>query len=408
MGEPMEIKKIREMGEDYIRVVDSVREENELMNMILYNHIPGMLRVTSWVENGCCCYNYCVSGKTNLKDYIMEKKFTFEQVKRILLNLCDVLERGKEYLIEENELLLVPEYIFLDEEKQVFLIYIPTPKKESSAVCKLTEVFEQFMKYMNHADKNLVFFIYEMYQFCQEEGFQFPDLRKHICAWGSHESMKRCENEFLREKENQTKEKVERKKAENPKEFKEIEEDSEQTKSEISEWVMPAAVIAASVMLIILSIKFAVYFAIPVVLLLCGYILYRWYEDEKSEEQEELEELMEETVLLQQSRGKTVCLAAVKTGKKLEINHYPYVIGKGIPGAEELFGHPGISRIHGRFEWERENLVYLDLNSTNGSFINNTRLAPYEPTIVHMQDEIRFAMEAFRVEDIYIDSSEKR
>jgi hypothetical protein len=51
----------------------------------------------------------------------------------------------------------------------------------------------------------------------------------------------------------------------------------------------------------------------------------------------------------------------------------------------------GVSRVHAAFEIVGKNLMLTDLNSSNGTFLNGQRLAPYQRRIVRDSDEVRLA-----------------
>lgn len=50
----------------------------------------------------------------------------------------------------------------------------------------------------------------------------------------------------------------------------------------------------------------------------------------------------------------------------------------------------GVSRLHAKICSVRDGLVLIDLNSTNGTLLNNFRLPPEEPYPLSSGDEIRF------------------
>ena len=50
----------------------------------------------------------------------------------------------------------------------------------------------------------------------------------------------------------------------------------------------------------------------------------------------------------------------------------------------------GVSRLHAKIQSVQEGVVLIDLDSTNGTLLNNYRLPPNEPYPVHSGDEIRF------------------
>lgn len=57
---------------------------------------------------------------------------------------------------------------------------------------------------------------------------------------------------------------------------------------------------------------------------------------------------------------------------------------------------PKVSRMHGEFTYSGGSLIYIDLNSTNGSFINGS---PVKRSIISPDDHIRFGNTAFIVKD---------
>jgi hypothetical protein len=50
----------------------------------------------------------------------------------------------------------------------------------------------------------------------------------------------------------------------------------------------------------------------------------------------------------------------------------------------------GVSRLHAIIQVAQEGIMLIDLDSTNGTLLNNYRLPPHEPYPLHSGDEIRF------------------
>jgi hypothetical protein len=57
----------------------------------------------------------------------------------------------------------------------------------------------------------------------------------------------------------------------------------------------------------------------------------------------------------------------------------------------------GVSRRHAQFEAVQETLRLTDLNSINGTYLNNHQLAPYQGRIVRNGDEIRLGELSFHI-----------
>jgi hypothetical protein len=65
------------------------------------------------------------------------------------------------------------------------------------------------------------------------------------------------------------------------------------------------------------------------------------------------------------------------------------VIGKRSGDADVPISDPSVSRMHARIEHVEGSYYLEDLNSTNGTFKNGIRLAPYEKKQLHPEDELR-------------------
>jgi len=52
----------------------------------------------------------------------------------------------------------------------------------------------------------------------------------------------------------------------------------------------------------------------------------------------------------------------------------------------------GVSRQHAALRRSGDNLFIIDLDSTNGTYLNNDRLIPYQPRMLHDGDVLRFGL----------------
>jgi len=73
---------------------------------------------------------------------------------------------------------------------------------------------------------------------------------------------------------------------------------------------------------------------------------------------------------------------------KIEINKFPFVIGKKADVVDETIDDLSISRMHARFEKQDDKIFISDLNSTNGTYKNGIMLAPHQKIEVFSEDEI--------------------
>ena len=114
------------------------------------------------------------------------------------------------------------------------------------------------------------------------------------------------------------------------------------------------------------------------------------------------EEFFGETVLLngKGSEELSYCLIPQNTEDRHEIwlDQKSMTIGKLGQQVDILVDHPSVSRVHARLIREGENYSLIDMNSTNGTYLNGQRLSPDEICPLKDGDEIRFAVRSFLVE----------
>lgn len=74
----------------------------------------------------------------------------------------------------------------------------------------------------------------------------------------------------------------------------------------------------------------------------------------------------------------------------ISLDKLPCTIGKMVGAVDYCLEDPSVSRLHARIESDGRNLFLIDLNSTNGSYVNGLLLGPNECMKIEPGDEIRF------------------
>ena len=78
-------------------------------------------------------------------------------------------------------------------------------------------------------------------------------------------------------------------------------------------------------------------------------------------------------------------------GSRIDLRTLPTTVGKAQAYVDVVLPDPSVSRVHARIYKGEEGCIEIrDLDSTNGTFINGTRLEPNEKRRVHRGDEVRF------------------
>jgi DNA-binding winged helix-turn-helix (wHTH) protein len=81
---------------------------------------------------------------------------------------------------------------------------------------------------------------------------------------------------------------------------------------------------------------------------------------------------------------------AQRSQQALPVDRYPFTIGRARE-CHLVIDHSQVSRLHARLELEHEQIAIVDLNSTNGTFVNGERLAPGQARKLRAGDKISFA-----------------
>lgn len=119
---------------------------------------------------------------------------------------------------------------------------------------------------------------------------------------------------------------------------------------------------------------------------------FRFLEDEEEEETELL--TFGETVLLETEKMKSEKkLVSLKKEKSPDIciSCSSMIVGKIRQQADFVLDDEHISRVHARIEKNGDDVYVIDLNSTNGTFINGERLQANERRRLQPLDEVAFA-----------------
>jgi FHA domain/Transcriptional regulatory protein, C terminal len=73
----------------------------------------------------------------------------------------------------------------------------------------------------------------------------------------------------------------------------------------------------------------------------------------------------------------------------LPLETYPFVIGRARE-CHFVVDHSQVSRLHARLELDHEQITLIDLNSTNGTYVNGERMLPGQPRRLRAGDKIDF------------------
>lgn len=433
-----------------IKAVDTASYQ---IRMLMGNVIPKLLKCKIQGVDGKLLFSYEITSRQPLKNLFENKKFDMKSLQLVFSGFVEVMEEMAEFLLNPENLILLPEYIYVDMEKrELYFCYLPGYEKE------VREQFQCLTEYilpkLDHEDSRAVMLGYGIYRRALEDSFHLEYVKEELYRTGEEKEIK---TEFetepinisLDEKKDIFQEITpELEKADNSfwrQDGKEKQESCKNTYDCVKKIVV--CFIAALAILIAVVCKAFGHFPwltvegmIGALMALLGmgtltlYISENWkkrkqsgkeeFKKEKKDmlqekvksvptEAEKIEMLLksqekkneekQDTKILQEC-GETVILTAnITKGPASLVSREPgelatiylsdgiTVIGKLESAADAVIPLPTVSRIHAKIRKREEEYFLCDLNSRNGTSVNGRMLKNEEEYCLQDEDEVDFA-----------------
>uniref|UniRef100_UPI004055E14D DUF6382 domain-containing protein n=1 Tax=Agathobacter sp. TaxID=2021311 RepID=UPI004055E14D len=390
-----EIVYERNVSRSYMKI-PAVAEASFDEKMMLKKHLPGLLPVEKCFVNGVGQYWYNISGKQALDTYCKMKTIGASFIEKMILSICSQFEILEWNLINMNCLVLDPELIFIGNgsEEIVFTVY---PGSKHEVFSELQQLMEYLLTKVDHKDKDAVHAAYEIYEMTLNESYSIMDIKDAILdARGKAKEDKTTDGKSLITENNSTD--TQQKEAVKIKRFtQEISTPipaKQETKRSVLErikelWNKWKGLLEKTPAELIPKIKKSKKAAEPEIV----------YPTEPQEE---------ELSFQRPEIHPTICLSQAGRGPRGMLmyegrEHYPdfqigeltCTIGKG-EGVQLLIDKETISRFHAKIECLEHQYYIEDLNSTNGTFVNEEALLYKKQKQLKENDVIRFADVRYR------------
>lgn len=357
--------------------------------MLKSNEIKELLLFFTMERNGETMYYYDISGKESLKEYVKREGLTPEVLKKIVFYLGNAVEKLENYLISADHLIISEDTVFLERHKSEFkMLLCYQPGNNTVFTEQINSLFGYIIGEAPHSEKEFTALCYRMYEETVKDNFSFKTIREmaaNLCEEaipeGPAEEMlplfteepkeeiyvekvdpHRPQSEYDEEDEFESLIDKIIKKFKNRKDQKKEKPGKEKLKKEKHKKKKKEP------------------------------------EDDLIYEPEEIRP--EETVLLSHSPASPgVRLVYEGTGNEqdFEIEKNETAIGSLPTGNDVVLKSPGVSRHHARIIKEGSAYYIVDLNSTNGTFINGKPLSYKEKVPLKIRDLISFGDAAFRL-----------
>ena len=383
--------------------------------LMLRRKLPGLLAVEKAYMDGEGQYWYNISGKQSLDMYCRVKEVDISFIEKLIMSICSEMEILEWNLIQTNCLMLDPELIFITNSNQeiIFTVY---PGGSGTIETEFQQLMEFLLTKVDHKDTQAVKAAYGIYEKTLLDGYSITDIRDEIVRSRQNEGKKDVVEEpgvngtekVWKEENNQSV--VLERKYEDHSDKKRKDgiskranrKKKEEKKKEQKEWISKLKKLLIEIGLLEEEET--------------GKRVYESYK-ESGERLQDTRKPSKSAVVYPEEEIKTavrpeyrptVCLNSM-TGKTRGMLLYqgaePYEdicvtkkmtrIGYG-PDADIQIQADTISQLHARIDHDGETYYIEDLNSTNGTFVNDEPLAYKERRKLNSNDMIRFADVRYR------------
>lgn len=173
-----EAKIINDMSGNYLVFVSgqSVYSGYE-MKMFEYNDIKGFLPVEISRMNNSVNYQYRIREYQTLAQKYEKDLITLENLKEIFVEILAVQQRAAEFLLSMDAIILNPEYIFTSGTEYYFCYY---PGNESSFYRGIRELMEYVLQQLDHSNQNDTLMAYGIYQKILKSNFTLESLLEEL------------------------------------------------------------------------------------------------------------------------------------------------------------------------------------------------------------------------------------
>ena len=355
-----EITYERSVTKSYMKI-PAVKETCLDEKLILKRGYQGFVSMEKCYVDGVGQYWYDISGKQALDAFCRVNQIDQRFFETIILQICNQLEALEWNLIDANCMVVNPELIFINHsgEEVSFVLY---PNAKGNILDELQELMEYLLTKLNHGDRVGVQQAYEIYNVTLQEGYSIEDLKQVILS--SRKPLIYEQEEAIdiaEEPEDMTLEsedlyvEIERKLVGIWDRVKEILQRKEKEKEKTPMVVYPEEV------------------------------------------EEEETQVINPTICLANNCGQAMGKLFSVGGDEpdFELAQGDDILGKS-PKATLRVTRETISQLHAKFEYSDSKYYIEDLNSTNGTYVNEELLNYKEKRVLTPGDILCFADVKYR------------
>lgn len=171
----------RDVSHNYLilREEEKVNTASYQVRMLTGNVIPSILKCRLQGLDGNLLFYYDITSRQSLASFYEQRKFHRKDLHMLFGGFIRVMEEMAEFLMNTDQLLLCPEYIFLDIEKRE-VKFCCLPDYHHPIQEQFRELTEYLLPRLDHEDPRAVSMGYGVYRKAMETGFQLEHIKEAI------------------------------------------------------------------------------------------------------------------------------------------------------------------------------------------------------------------------------------
>lgn len=433
MKNHIEVAYKKDLEKSYMLIkTEGINEGDYKIKMLCNNNISGINPLSVRKFNDSTYIYYDISNKISLTGRFGENKMKAKDIRMFMYSVQRMVEGAKQYMLDINKFLLDMDFIFAKTKGDI-LEFCYYPDKIEDFQTSLQCVFNKIIQLADHTDRETVIISYGLQKMSMEENVTINEMLAFLGKEQGEQEDSRadgsnCKSEHKRESLNDEEEhytKTEYKKSSNQKEEKNIRKLVFNTKEKgnhstgnskkinIWEKIRTAIFYGRKTYENIEEMELSqnnqgnhnIYDIDRLVLGEEEPLVAEkenTYQAEINEGrkysdipmQKSTSRDTEETVLLRatpMNMGIILQCADIERAQTIIPNDYPCIIGKSKKSADCIIEDRTISRVHLRINEEEDGYYIEDLNSTNGTYLNDERLKPHQLEKIKIGDKIKLS-----------------
>lgn len=351
-----------------------IESTNFREKMITENDITGILSTKITKINSDTVFMYDISSMQSLAVLYEKKTYSASDIDNILESLYRTVKNMEPYFLDVNNLIVDKDLIFMNMENgNISFSYNPYFSKPITK--QLEELSRHLMDKVDYSNKEATYKVFMLNQKVLGEGFVIDNLASLFEEKSAKEENKNIFYEEVAQEDDLN---------DNVTHIN-IKDDYKGKKT-------------LSGFLTDIKNKFT-YKKVKEQAVVCETkTVYKAIGEQNNVSNNEEDMYMGQTVLLSETKTNVISFKPDKPYfDEFELEQNSIVIGKMEEKVDVVIKDPSVSRIHAKCEREGDRFFIEDLNTTNGTYLDNKRMVPYKMEEIFDGSRIRFGQVGYCV-----------